>query len=41
VAVVFDFDGVLVDSVAPVTASINAALREHGLPERDRRSCAT
>ena len=33
-AVVFDFDGVLVDSIAPVTASINAALREHGLPER-------
>jgi phosphoglycolate phosphatase len=34
VAVVFDFDGVLVDSVAPVTSSINAALREHGLAER-------
>jgi phosphoglycolate phosphatase len=34
VAVIFDFDGVLVDSVAPVTSSINAALREHGLPER-------
>ena len=34
-AVVFDFDGVLVDSVAPVTSSINAALREHGLAERD------
>ena len=36
-AVVFDFDGVLVDSVAPVTSSINAALREHGLAERDPR----
>jgi phosphoglycolate phosphatase len=35
VAVVFDFDGVLVDSVAPVTSSINAALREHGFEERD------
>jgi len=35
VAVVFDFDGVLVDSVAPVTESINAALREHGLEQRD------
>jgi phosphoglycolate phosphatase len=35
VAVVFDFDGVLVDSFAPVTDSINAALREHGLTERD------
>ena len=34
-AVVFDFDGVLVDSVAPVTSSINAALRAHGLAERD------
>jgi phosphoglycolate phosphatase len=34
VAVIFDFDGVLVDSVAPVTSSINAALREHGLPQR-------
>ena len=34
-AVVFDFDGVLVDSVAAVTSSINAALREHGLAERD------
>ena len=34
-AVVFDFDGVLVDSVAPVTSSINAALREHGLAARD------
>jgi len=37
VAVVFDFDGVLVDSIAPVTSSINAALREHGLAERDPR----
>jgi phosphoglycolate phosphatase len=34
VAVIFDFDGVLVDSVAPVTSSINAALRDHGLPQR-------
>ena len=33
-AVVFDFDGVLVDSIAPVTSSINAALIEHGLPAR-------
>ncbi|HEY1776952.1 MAG TPA: HAD hydrolase-like protein [Solirubrobacteraceae bacterium] len=33
-AVIFDFDGVLVDSVAPVTASINAALHDHGLPQR-------
>ena len=33
-AVVFDFDGVLVDSIEPVTSSINAALGEHGLPQR-------
>jgi phosphoglycolate phosphatase len=33
-AVVFDIDGVLVDSLAPVTASINAALRDHGLAQR-------
>jgi phosphoglycolate phosphatase len=33
-AVIFDFDGVLVDSYAPVTGSINAALVEHGLPAR-------
>jgi phosphoglycolate phosphatase len=32
--VVFDFDGVLVDSFVPVTASINAALREHGFAQR-------
>ena len=34
-AVVFDFDGVLVDSVIPVTESINAALLEHGLEPRE------
>jgi phosphoglycolate phosphatase len=33
-AAVFDIDGVLVDSLRPVTASINAALRDHGLAER-------
>jgi phosphoglycolate phosphatase len=33
-AAIFDFDGVLVDSYAAVTASINAALVEHGLPAR-------
>lgn len=33
-AVVFDLDGVLVDSFAPVTASINAALRDHGVAPR-------
>jgi phosphoglycolate phosphatase len=33
-AAIFDFDGVLVDSYAAVTGSINAALVEHGLPAR-------
>ena len=33
-AVIFDFDGVLVDSYAAVTGAINAALVEHGLPSR-------
>ena len=33
-AAVFDVDGVLVDSLVPVTASINAALLDHGLPAR-------
>jgi phosphoglycolate phosphatase len=33
-SVIFDFDGVLVDSYAAVTGSINAALVEHGLPAR-------
>ena len=33
-ALIFDFDGVLVDSYAAVTGSINAALVEHGLPAR-------
>jgi phosphoglycolate phosphatase len=32
--VVFDFDGVLIDSEAAVTGAINAALVEHGLPTR-------
>jgi phosphoglycolate phosphatase len=34
-AVLFDLDGVLVDSRTAFTRSINAALAEHGLPERD------
>lgn len=33
-AVVFDLDGVLVDSRVAFVASVNAALREHGLEER-------
>ena len=34
-AVIFDFDGVLIDSYQAVTGAINAALVEHGLPARD------
>jgi phosphoglycolate phosphatase len=34
VTIVFDFDGVLADSLVPVTTSIDAALREHGFEER-------
>lgn len=33
-AVIFDLDGVIVDSYAAVTDSINGALAEHGLPTR-------
>ncbi|HMJ32631.1 MAG TPA: HAD hydrolase-like protein [Baekduia sp.] len=33
-AVLFDLDGVLVDSRTAFTRSMNAALAEHGLPER-------
>ena len=33
-ALIFDLDGVIVDSYAAVTGSINAALVEHGLPAR-------
>ena len=32
--IVFDFDGVLADSLVPVTSSIDAALRAHGFDER-------
>ncbi len=32
--VIFDFDGVLIDSIAPVTTAINEALVEHGLAPR-------
>jgi phosphoglycolate phosphatase len=34
-ALLFDLDGVLVDSRRAFARSINAALAEHGLPERD------
>jgi phosphoglycolate phosphatase len=33
-ALIFDFDGVIVDSYAAVTDSINAALAEHGMATR-------
>jgi len=34
VTIVFDFDGVLADSLVPVTESIDAALRDHGFAQR-------
>jgi phosphoglycolate phosphatase len=34
-AVLFDLDGTLADSFAAIREALNAALREHGLPERD------
>jgi phosphoglycolate phosphatase len=34
-AAFFDLDGCLVDSRAPISAAMNAALRDLGLPERD------
>ena len=37
-ALIFDFDGVLADSYGAVTGSINAALAEHGLPQRPEQS---
>jgi phosphoglycolate phosphatase-like HAD superfamily hydrolase len=33
-AVLFDLDGVLVDSREPITTCINGTLAEHGLPHR-------
>jgi len=37
-AVLFDLDGVLVDSRAPIARSINHALTRHGLPSRPEES---
>jgi phosphoglycolate phosphatase len=34
-AILLDLDGVIVDSRVPFTRSVNAALRAHGLPERE------
>jgi phosphoglycolate phosphatase len=39
-ALIFDFDGVIVDSYAAVTGSINAALVEHGLAARPAADAA-
>lgn len=35
-AIVFDLDGTLVDSLADIITHLNAALADHGLPERAR-----
>lgn len=40
-AVLFDLDGCLVDSRVPFARSINAALDEHGLPQRPERELHT
>jgi len=34
-AIIFDLDGTLIDSVAAITESVNVALREMGIPEKD------
>lgn len=33
-AAIFDFDGVIIDSLAPVETAINSTLRAHGFPPR-------
>jgi len=35
-AIIFDLDGTLIDSVAAITESVNVALREMGIPEKDQ-----
>ncbi|HWH93392.1 MAG TPA: HAD hydrolase-like protein [Baekduia sp.] len=40
-AVLFDLDGVLVDSRKAFARSVNAALAQHGLPERDAEELHT
>ena len=35
-AIIFDLDGTLIDSVGAITESVNVALREMGLPEKDQ-----
>lgn len=37
-ALLFDLDGVLIDSLVPITGCINHALAEHGLPARSPES---
>jgi len=39
-AAIFDFDGVIVDSLAPVETAINGTLREHGYPTRSAAELA-
>ena len=39
-AAIFDFDGVIIDSLAPVETAINGALREHGFPTRSAAELA-
>jgi phosphoglycolate phosphatase len=39
-AAIFDFDGVIIDSVAPVRTAINGALLAHGFPARSSAEVA-
>jgi len=39
-AAIFDFDGVIIDSLAPVETAINGTLREHGYPTRSAAELA-
>ncbi len=39
-AAVFDFDGVIIDSIPPVETAINGALRAHGYPTRSTAEIA-
>ncbi|HYB24051.1 MAG TPA: HAD hydrolase-like protein, partial [Solirubrobacteraceae bacterium] len=37
---IFDFDGVIIDSLAPVETAINGTLRAHGYPTRSAAELA-
>jgi phosphoglycolate phosphatase-like HAD superfamily hydrolase len=39
-AAIFDFDGVIIDSLAPVESAINGALTAHGYPPHSAEELA-